>query len=90
MTAAGEKLFTPLIVELRANLGLAKQSRRAYQRQRADTWLQLHGISSHVIPRPAAWPTHAHLTGYWWPAESVDYTPPEALVEFLDDGPTPI
>ncbi|GAA3709602.1 glycosyltransferase [Gordonia hankookensis] len=90
MAAAGEKLFTPLIDDLRATLGLPKQSRRAYQHRRADTWPQLHGISSHVIPRPADWPTHAHLTGYWWPTETADYTPPAALVEFLDDGPPPI
>ncbi|MGV9711929.1 glycosyltransferase [Gordonia sp. NPDC003424] len=90
MATAGEKLFTPLVDDLRATLGLPKQSRRSYQHHRAATWPQLHGISSHVIRRPEDWPAHAHLTGYWWPTEPAGYTPPQPLAEFLNDGPPPI
>ena len=87
---AGEKVFTPLIDGLRTNLGLPRRSRNDYQQQRARTWPQLHGFSSHVLPRPDDWAPHAYVTGYWWPAETPTYTPPQTLVDFLDSGRPPV
>ena len=49
----------------------------------------LLGFSPHIVPRPADWPPNVQYTGYWLPAEP-DWSPPEALVQFLDDGPPPI
>ncbi|MBP2477811.1 UDP:flavonoid glycosyltransferase YjiC (YdhE family) [Crossiella equi] len=55
-----------------------------------ERWPVLHGWSPHVLPRPADWPERAQLTGYWWPYEPRDYTPPEELAAFLAAGPPPV
>ena len=49
----------------------------------------LLGFSPHIVPRPADWQPNVQYTGYWLPAEP-DWSPPDALVQFLDDGPPPI
>ena len=49
----------------------------------------LHAISPAVLPRPADWPDHAHMTGYWrLPEERTDL--PEGLDAFLGAGPPPV
>lgn len=46
----------------------------------------LHSFSRHVLPRPADWPAHAHVTGYWpLPAEP-GWSAPRRLAEFLGHG----
>ncbi len=50
----------------------------------------LHAVSPHVIPRPADWPAHAHLTGYWPLQRGAEYAPPEPLRAFLEAGPPPV
>ncbi len=50
----------------------------------------LHAISSHVVPRPADWPDHAHLTGYWFLDAAEEWTPPRELRDFLDAGDPPV
>lgn len=86
----GEKVYTPLIDELRSTLGLPAQSRRTYQRRRAKTWPILYGFSRHVIARPADWRDGLNVTGYWWPTESPTWRPPPEVVEFLRAGPPPV
>ncbi len=49
----------------------------------------LLGFSQHVVPRPADWGPNVQFTGYWLPDEPA-WTPPDDLVQFLDDGPPPI
>lgn len=51
----------------------------------------VYGFSHHVVPPPADWPPHVHLTGYWVlpPARAGQFTPP-ALEAFLSDGPPPL
>lgn len=88
--ALGEKAYVPVINELRTSLGLAPTSRTEYQRRRATTWPILHGFSEHVVPRPKDWPAHLHVTGYWWPSEPDNWSPPRELVDFLHAGPPPI
>ncbi|MFT4127062.1 MAG: glycosyltransferase [Gordonia sp. (in: high G+C Gram-positive bacteria)] len=90
MADSGEKLFTPLIDDLRRTLGLPPRTRTEYQRERARTWPQLCGFSERVLPRPADWPGHLHVTGYWWPATDPAYTPTPELRRFLDKGPPPV
>jgi sterol 3beta-glucosyltransferase len=54
----------------------------------------IHGYSAAVSPRPADWPAHARVGGYWFlPADARplrDWTPPDALQRFLEGGPAPV
>lgn len=55
----------------------------------------IHGYSQAVSPRPADWPAHAHVSGYWFLDESVGsdgaaWQPPATLLGFLDSGPPPV
>ncbi|MEV0611857.1 glycosyltransferase [Nonomuraea sp. NPDC050404] len=49
----------------------------------------LHAWSPHLLPAPADWPAQARPTGFWT-MPAVDWTPPERLARFLDDGDPPI
>jgi len=55
-----------------------------------QTLPSLYAFSPHVVPRPADWGAHIHLTGYWFLDAPPDYRPPEALQRFLDGGPPPV
>ncbi len=46
--------------------------------------------SQHVFPRPADWPEHVHLTGYWFLNEEPGWQPPAGLVDFLNQGKPPV
>ncbi|MEJ2602518.1 MAG: glycosyltransferase [Gammaproteobacteria bacterium] len=50
----------------------------------------LHCFSEYVVPRPADWPDHAHVTGYWFLNRADAWSPPEGLVEFIEGGARPI
>ena len=50
----------------------------------------LYAYSPRVSPRPADWPGWRHVTGYWFLEPAADFTPPRALVEFLEAGPPPV
>lgn len=50
----------------------------------------LYAYSRHVLPRPADWPDHAHVTGYWFRDETEPHGIPEALKSFLMNGPPPV
>jgi sterol 3beta-glucosyltransferase len=50
----------------------------------------LHAVSPQVMPLPADWPANFHVTGYCFLDEGADWTPPEALGQFLADGPAPV
>jgi sterol 3beta-glucosyltransferase len=43
-----------------------------------------------VLPRPADWPEHLHVTGDWPLDPPDDWRPPRALLEFLRAGPPPV
>jgi sterol 3beta-glucosyltransferase len=49
-----------------------------------------YGFSPSVIPRPADWKDGVHVTGYWFLDPAEDWTPPPALVDFLQAGPPPV
>jgi UDP:flavonoid glycosyltransferase YjiC (YdhE family) len=59
-------------------------------------WLQQHpasvlnGFSPHVVPRPADWAEHVHVTGYWFLDPPADWQPPASLVDFLQAGSPPV
>ena len=50
----------------------------------------LYGYSPSVLPPPPDWGDSTHVTGYWFLDETEAWTPPPALVEFLQAGPPPV
>lgn len=44
----------------------------------------LYGFSPSIFPRPADWPPAHTLTGYWFLEEPPSWTPPPALLQFLE------
>ena len=50
----------------------------------------LYGISPSVIPQPADWGDDIHVTGYWFLDSADDWTPPSALMDFLEAGSPPV
>ncbi|MCP2363978.1 UDP:flavonoid glycosyltransferase YjiC (YdhE family) [Nonomuraea thailandensis] len=68
----------------------------ADRRARVPVWC---GVSPLVVPRPADWPGHVHLTGYWrLPAAGTDSGIEDFLAagtdsgieDFLEAGPAPV
>ena len=49
----------------------------------------LYGFSPSLLPRPADWGDHLHMTGYWF-LDSPDWQPPAELLAFLEEGPPPV
>ena len=49
----------------------------------------IYGYSPHVLPKPADWGDHLHITGYWF-LEDSDYQPPGELSSFLEAGTKPV
>jgi UDP:flavonoid glycosyltransferase YjiC (YdhE family) len=77
--------------QVRKELGLPAESRRAAQRRRRrDDQPVHHGISQAVLPRPRDWRPGLHLDGYWWPVGPPGWTPPADVVSFLAGGPPPV
>jgi UDP:flavonoid glycosyltransferase YjiC (YdhE family) len=50
----------------------------------------LYGFSPSVIPPPSDWAVNTQVTGYWYLDPPADWTPPQELVDFIDDGSPPI
>jgi UDP:flavonoid glycosyltransferase YjiC (YdhE family) len=50
----------------------------------------LYGYSPSVLPPPDDWGDSVHVTGYWFLDAKEEWTPPPALVEFLEAGPPPV
>lgn len=50
----------------------------------------LYGYSPEVIPPPADYPEHVHVTGYWFLDANSNWTPPPALEAFLNAGEPPV
>jgi sterol 3beta-glucosyltransferase len=49
----------------------------------------LYGFSPSILSKPADW-KNTCITGYWFLDEADDWTPPAALLDFLDRGTPPI
>lgn len=49
----------------------------------------VNGFSQHVVPRPADWSEHIHMTGYWFP-EDKHWEPPSDLTAFIKAGSPPV
>src|SRR5699024_899504 len=50
----------------------------------------LYPISPQLVPPPADYPDHAHITGPWTLEEGAGREPPEGLKAFLDAGEPPV
>jgi sterol 3beta-glucosyltransferase len=61
-----------------------------YNTDRVHQCPVLYGFSPSVIPRPSDWDSNIHVTGYWFLDPAVDWTPPSALMEFLQAGSPPV
>ncbi len=61
-----------------------------YEQIRKQRRPMLIGISPSVIARPRDWPDWYALTGYWFLPRPIDWSPPDALMRFLDAGEPPI
>jgi sterol 3beta-glucosyltransferase len=80
-----------VVAGFRRDLGLPKTSTRSLRRRRTEAyWPVLHGYSPTVAPRPADWRAGLEVTGYWWPADRPEWTPPASLTDFLAAGPAPV
>ncbi|MBK9125737.1 MAG: glycosyltransferase family 1 protein [Chloroflexi bacterium] len=73
-------------------LGLRKLSRLHSMTHTSDGTPanQLLAFSTHVVPRPADWPDHICVTGYWTLDDARPWQPSEELERFLDSGPAPV
>ncbi len=60
---------------------------RAVERLRRPV---LYGFSPSIVPRPADWGSHVHVTGYWFNDPENGWRPPAELAHFLDAGPPPV
>ncbi len=49
-----------------------------------------YGISQHVLPHPQDYPAWHRMVGYWFLDQSVGWTPPAGLVDFIRAGSQPI
>ncbi len=73
-------------------LGLPPRGRFASSLIKADGTPvpTLYAYSSLVSPRPADFPPHVHITGYWFLDRQADWQPSPALTHFLEAGPPPV
>jgi sterol 3beta-glucosyltransferase len=90
-TTVSQTLYAGPIRDLRAELGLPRESIRSLRaRQDGIAHPTFHGFSTAVVPRPSDWRPHLEVVGYWWPVRPADWRPPPALVSFLAAGPPPV
>jgi sterol 3beta-glucosyltransferase len=80
-----------LVNAVRARHGLPPTTPRKFIQEYADRDQPvLCGFSRHIVPRPADWRGGLEVTGFWWPPEPKDFTPPPHLVDFLAAGDRPV
>ena len=85
-------VLRPSTNEVRADLlDLPPASRRHTFASNLRDSLVLYGFSPAVLPRPADWNSHVHVTGYWFLEDDSDgWQPDETLRAFLADGAPPV
>lgn len=75
----------------RGSLGLDGLPLRGPMKQvQRDRITALACFSTAVVPRPADWPPHVHVTGYWLLEPEPGWAPQPELVDFLAAGPPPV
>jgi len=81
---ASWRLFRAATNRARAQAGLPPR-----QRPWTDQPM-LYGISPSLLPSPPDWPGNAHLTGQWLAPAPPGWSPPPALLQFLEAGEPPV
>jgi sterol 3beta-glucosyltransferase len=61
-----------------------------YRSERLSSSPILYGYSPAVLPPPDDWDGNTHVTGYWFLDPANDWSPPPALLDFLQAGPPPV
>lgn len=85
------RMMGPMIDGVRRELGLTRYPRLGpWNLPNGAGGHILYGISPHVVPRPAEWPSRIAMTGYLILEEAQHYTPSESLKRFLEAGDPPI
>ena len=49
-----------------------------------------YGFSPVLVPKPSDWPEQEQITGAWFLDQAQSYSPPQALVEFINTGAPPL
>lgn len=91
--ALSNLMYMGVINDLRQkSLGLPRLSRFADILVRADGSRVpvLYPYSPHVVPVPADFPPHVHVTGYWFLPRNRNWQPQPKLEQFLKDGSQPV
>lgn len=86
-------MFTGMTNRFRRDaLGLPRQRRFADLLTRSDGTPVpvLYPYSPALLPPPADFPPHVHVTGSWFLDRDPDWQPDPSLVQFLRDGPPPV
>lgn len=78
-------MFGPELNRARAQVFGAPPRRRPWR----DMPL-LVGCSPTLLARPADWPPNVAVTGVWQLPAGQGWTPPQALLDFLEAGPAPV
>ena len=52
--------------------------------------MAIYAMSGHLRPRPAEWPSHYHVTGFFFDADDPSFQPDQQLERFLMQGPAPV
>ena len=78
----------PVINRVRQGLGLSALE-DPLGADAASPQLALYAVSPSVFRKPAGWPAHAHLTGYWYFDEE-SWQPTPELVQFIEAGAPPV
>ena len=88
----GYRMYSGMVNEMRQEMmGLDKMNGVGlFQRPDGSPVPVMHGFSKHVVPRPADWPAHATISGYWFLDQQEAWTPSIELRAFLEAGPPPV
>ena len=70
--------------------GLREPLRMPFPEHVTERHPTIVSCSPKVFPKPADWPDHVHLTGYWYLDPEPDWVPSSELEAFLNDGPPPV
>jgi len=86
------QMFRASVNRWRAGAGLKPQSFLGmYGRMQREHTPVINGFSEHVVPRPADWGAHIHVTGWWPPARQPEGERlPGELLRFLQAGGPPV
>ncbi len=92
MLHRGRNLYAEVLPRLARRLGLPQSATEDVWEhwQGTSGWPICFGYSPAVVPRPADWPDHVDVVGYWWPAEPPKWQPSPEIRDFLSAGPPPV